>query len=444
MYLNYFLYMGFAYIRNLVGVFGFKDTLNTLLPIIWDDTLIYYLLTRMFSALLGVLTVIPIYLATRNTFGKRVGLIAALSFAVIPYHMWSSHYALIDVPMLFFVAWGVYFSLAVLKRSNTNDYAGAGFYIGLAASTKYNGGLTILTIPFAHLIRVIKNKEKLFNLTSLWNLSVTVFTSMIGFLIGTPYALLDYSTFIRRDSYKGALWQLKNVGSIEIPDRIPEFFNEMINKVSDDFGYTILIGFFVVFSILMYRVLAKKQTDKDTALWFLVISGIYLLFHVSGFSKSRSHYYFIAYPYVTICFAYFVDLLLKKFGDKNKIIGFLIFISLIGPPAFMSVRNAYIYAVPDTRVDTYRWLKTNLKTDDLLVYDKESLSMITDKFKNRKIKGESGMQNNSQGIVVVSYDSNCNCTDFSLTKYATQIKKLVEFSGELKKGPKIEIYSLNK
>ena len=176
MYLNYFLYMGFAYIRNLVGVFGFKDTLNTLLPIIWDDTLIYYLLTRMFSALLGVLTVIPIYLATRNTFGKRIGLIAALSFAVIPYHMWSSHYALIDVPMLFFVAWGVYFSLAVLKRSNTNDYAGAGFYIGLAASTKYNGGLTILTIPFAHLIRVIKNKEKLFNLTSLWNLSVTVFT----------------------------------------------------------------------------------------------------------------------------------------------------------------------------------------------------------------------------------------------------------------------------
>jgi len=398
----------------------------------------------MLSAFLGALTVVPIYLATRDTFGKRVGQIAALSFAVIPYHMWSSHYALIDVPMLFFVAWGVYFALAVLRRSNVNDYAGSGFYIGLAASTKYNGGLTILTIPFAHLMRVIKNGEKLFNLTSIRNLSAAVFTSMIGFLIGTPYALLDYNTFMRRDNYKGAFWQLKNVGSVEITDRVPEFFNEMINKISDDFGYTILIGFFLILGVLMYRVLAKKQTDKDTALWFLVISGIYLLFHISGFSKSRSHYYFIAYPYVTICFAYFVDLLIRKFEDKNKIIGFLIFILLIGPPAYMSLRNAYTYAVPDTRVDTYRWLKTNLKTDDLLVYDKENLSMITDKFKNKKIKGESGIQNDSQGIVIVTYDGNCNCTNFPLAKYFAQIKKLAEFSGELKRGPKIEIYSLNK
>lgn len=450
-YINYFFYMGFAFLRNLVAAAGFKSTVSAILPILWDDSLIYYLLTRMLSAFLGALTVLPIYLAARDTFGKRVGIIAALSFAVIPYHVWTSHLALIDVPMLFFAAWGVFYALAVLRRNSVNDYAGAGFYIGLAASTKYNGGLTILAVPFAHLIRVIKNNppqgrtgEKIFDFRSISNLAVAVFTSMVGFLIGTPYALLDYDTFIRRDSYKGAFWQFKNVGSIEIPDRIPEFFNEMIHKVADDFGYTILIGFFLVFAVLVYRLVTKKRTEHDTALWFLFLSGLYFLFYVSGFSRSRSHYYFIAYPYVTICFAYFVNLLITKFGEKSKILGFLIFISLIGPPSFMSLRNTYIYSRSDTRLETFYWLKANLQPTDLLIYDKANLSIITDKFKVQKIKGEPGIKNNSPGILVVSYDNTCDCTDFPLVKYTARINKLAEFSGELNQGPKIEIYSFNK
>lgn len=444
LYINYFLYMGFDALRKVVAMLGYKDSVSALLPLLWNDELIYYLLTRMLSALLGALTILPVYLAARDTFGKRVGIIAALSFAVIPYHVWNSHHALIDVPMLFFVSWGVFYTLAVLRRNSVNDYTGAGFYIGLAASTKYNGGLTILTVPFAHLIRVIKNKEKIFDFTSITNLAVAVFTSVVGFLMGTPYALLDYDTFIRRDSYKGAFWQFKNVGSIEIRDRIPEFFNEMVYKVADDFGYTILIGFFLIFAVLVYRAVTKKRTEQDTALWFLFLSGIYFLFYVSGFSRSRSHYYFIAYPYVTICFAYIVDLLVTTFGAKSKILGFLIFILLIGPPSFMSLRNAYIYAGPDTRVETYDWLKTNLQPTDLLIYDKDNLSIIIDKFKVKKIKGEPGIKNNSQGIMIVSYDNTCDCTDFPLIKYTARINKLVQFDNKLKLGPKLEIYSFNK
>jgi hypothetical protein len=444
MYMNYFLYMGFAFIRNFAAAVGLKSQILSILPIIWDDGLIYYLLTRMLSAFMGALTVIPIYLAARDSFGKRVGILSALSFAVIPYHVWNSHYALIDVPMLFFASWGVFYALAILKRNSINDYAGGGFYIGLSASTKYNGGLTILTIPLAHLIRVIKNKEPLFNLASIFNLGIAVFTSMVGFLMGTPYALLDFSTFTRVDGYKGALWQFRNVGSVEWPDRIPEFFNEMIHKVADDLGYTILACFFLLIAVLVYRAIVKKQHEEDSALWFLLISGLIFLFYVSGFSRSRSQYYFIAYPYVTICFAYFLDWTMSTLGRKNRVVECMIFMALLGPPAFLSLRNAYIYSNQDTRVGTYRWLRANLNKSDLLVYSRTNLSVITDKFKNPKVKGEPGIQNMQKGYIVVAYDDSCNCSDFPIAKYGARINKVVEFDSYLNQGPKIEIYSFNK
>ena len=57
-YLNYFLYMIFAKIRGLTVTFGLRDLVAKFIPLVWDENLIYYYLTRCFSALLGAFTAI--------------------------------------------------------------------------------------------------------------------------------------------------------------------------------------------------------------------------------------------------------------------------------------------------------------------------------------------------------------------------------------------------
>lgn len=444
MYVNYIMYMVFDNLRKFIVLLGFKATLSKIFPIIWDENLIFYFLSRALTAIFGALTVIPIYAAAREAFGKRVGIIAALSFAIIPFHVWNSSFALIDAPMLFFASWGVFYAISILKRNDTNDYAGGGFYIGLSASTKYNGGLTILTIPFAHLMRVIKNHEKLFDMASLYNLSTTVFTSIIGFLMGTPYAILDYRTFIRTDGPKGALWQFTNVGSVPFNDRIPAFFHQMIYKVADDFGYTFLIGFFIVLVLLIVRKISKKQTDQDIFLWFLTLSGLVFLFYISSFAKSRSQYYFITYPYVVIVFAYLVDLILTKFASKNAIVGPLIFLLLLGLPAFMSIKNAFVLSRSDTRVELYNWFKLNLPRTDVVLYKKSDYGLVLDKFPNIAIKNVTVAEKNVRGLLITDYDPTCDCVDVPLAPFDGAVKKVAQIDNFLRAGPILYIYSLNK
>ena len=108
-YLNYFLFMIFAKFRDLLPYLGLKSYFLGF----WDDRTIFYLLSRLFSAVLGALTIIPIYLTSRRFYGKEIGLLSALLFSVVPFHVMHSHYALIDVPMVFWVSWALYFSSSI-------------------------------------------------------------------------------------------------------------------------------------------------------------------------------------------------------------------------------------------------------------------------------------------------------------------------------------------
>ena len=55
-YINYFLYMVFAKFRSLVEVVNLKNAFVSVFPLIWNDDLIFYYLTRCLSAILGALT----------------------------------------------------------------------------------------------------------------------------------------------------------------------------------------------------------------------------------------------------------------------------------------------------------------------------------------------------------------------------------------------------
>ena len=91
---------------------------------------------RVVVALIGVATIVPVYLLGVELYDRRVGLTAALLIAVMPYHVVVTRQVLLDGPMVFFAAVTL---LCVAKFARTQRllwFVAAGGALGLSMLAK--------------------------------------------------------------------------------------------------------------------------------------------------------------------------------------------------------------------------------------------------------------------------------------------------------------------
>lgn len=456
-YINYFLYMLFGKFRSLLEVVNLKNTLSNIFPLIWNDDLIFYYLTRCLSAILGTLTAIPVYLTGKSLFGRKAGILVALAIVLMPYHVWHSHYSLGDIPSVFLLSWGLYYSSLIIKSSNRRNYILAGLFIGLSASIKYNGGLSAIMVPVAHFIRIfweskgkdkIKEFNKIFvNKPDIINLILSGVSAFLGFLIGTPYALLDFKTFSRTDGPQGAFWQFTNVGSVSSSQHFDKFVSESFGRLLNDTGYVVMPLFFIGLFYVLFRLIKKKAEEKDIYLSFIYIVSLFLIWYLAGFKNNRSHYYFIAYPYLALIFGYFITWIKEKGWEKDfnlelkntsKKMLSLFPILLFLPLFIMSVNNAKRYYMNDTRTSLYSWILENKETDEVAVYNDSTLKEV---FKYLGMKSTKSLE--SFGLygksLVVIYEPNDKEKSF-LELNSSVLEKVAEFEGKGGLGSDIEVY----
>ena len=479
-YLNYFLYMIFAKIRGLFTSFGMQNKLAELFPLMWDEDLIYYYLTRCFSAILGAFTAVPVFLATKELFGKKAGVLAALTMTILPYHVWHSHYALGDVPMAFLLAWAFYFSALIMKKPDRKNYILSGLFVGFSASVKYNGGLSAIMVPAAHFLRIFyerykrhklsagenlgKNEKdflepKIIDKNGIINLVLSGIFALLGFLAGTPYALLDFKTFSRTDGPQGAFWQFTNVGSVGFETHVSKFFSESFGRVLVDTGYVVTPVYFLVLGFLIYRIVKKKTEREEFALSFVYIVSLFLLWYLSGFKNNRSHYYFVIYPYLAVTFGFSCAFLHNKIKswasgwrgigrrDGNKLFGSQFvskilqsaFLVIIMSPLFVnSCVNAYKYHNNDTRVYLYDWLIENYDPAEKLIYNDKVLKDVFGKIGINGVKGLNNFDDYQKALVVI-YEPGEDEEKF-LKKNGSVLREVAFFDSKWKLGSDIVVY----
>ena len=340
-YLNFFLYKFIALFRDIAEDAGYKYLISQFLPLFWNDKLVFYLLSRLLSGVVGALTIFPVYLTGKNLFNKRIGLFSALAMALIPFHVRHSHYALIDVPATFFLSWAMYFCTNIMTRKRVEDFIVAGLFVGFAASTKYNAGLSAILVPLAYLFRVLKEKERLISFEGINNMLLSGVSALFGFLIGTPFALFDFGTFIRTDGPAGALWQFTNVGKLSLWENIESFFTSMWVKLSKDFGYTFLVVYWFLLITGAVSLLKRVGQGMRLNVWFLLIPSLIFFFYISGFEKNRSHYYMITYPFVALAVGYVVNSFLQKSKQKSvvRFVIYLLVVLIYFIPFYFAIMN---------------------------------------------------------------------------------------------------------
>ncbi len=460
-YINYFLYMIFAKFRDLIELANLKETVVSRFPLIWNDDLIFYYLTRCLSAILGALTAIPVYLSGKSLFGRKVGIFAALAIVLMPYHVWHSHYSLGDIPSAFLLAWGMYFSTSIIKSEKRKNYILAGLFIGLSASVKYNGGLSALMVPVAHFLRIlwanrgedkIKNFSRIFlNPEGIKSLFMSGLFAFLGFLIGTPFALFDFKTFSRTDGPQGAFWQFTNVGSVSSSQHMDKFISESFGRLLVDTGYVVMPVFFMVLIYVCYRILKKKMEEQDLFLTLFLSISVFLIWYESGFKNNRSHYYFIVYPFLAVIFGYFLNYVQEGLKHnvvnlKNmklaKALSFLYIPLLILPLLTKSSLNSIKYYAGDTRTTLYHWLSDNSVPGEVAIYNDSGLKDIFKYLGMRSTKSLNSFKLYEKSLIVL-YEPDEKDRAF-VEKNATILEEVVKFDSKGKLGSDIEVYRYSK
>jgi hypothetical protein len=150
-----------------------------------------YVVARVVASVLGTVSVWLTYLTGARLFNRPVGLLAAsmLGLAFLP--IFYSHVALNDVPTLAPVALSMYGIAGVIRRGRARDYVVAGVGLGLAAATKYTGGITLLCLLGAAVCDLAGDR--------VWGvlrrLALALIVALVAFVIANPYAVLDFSAF---------------------------------------------------------------------------------------------------------------------------------------------------------------------------------------------------------------------------------------------------------
>ncbi len=250
----------------------------------------FYLAARIFVLLLAVAAILVFYRLAARLYGRRsTALAACLLLGSSATFVTYAHYASTDVPMMFVSLLAFTQIARVLRLGRWRDYGLAGLLIGLAAATKYNAASLGLPLVLAHAAgrrdegapwgRVLGSRR-------LWLAAALI---PAGFLLGCPYAALDFGTFRKSldflnwcvtsqdyhfDSYRVAEPGLRHV----VGTMLPRMFGAPA-------AWLVLVG-------LAYALMRRAAADRILAPWLLIYAA-----YVGGWSFVRERYFIHLTPY---------------------------------------------------------------------------------------------------------------------------------------------------
>jgi len=362
-YLNFFLFTAFIKFRVPLQLLFGVETMRRALPFWWGSTAPFHLLTRLLTMWFDLGSVGLTFLIGRKLYSKQVGLLAALVMALSFTNIHGVQYSRVDVPTLFFVLLSFWFSRRLLQGLALRDYLLAGLFAGFAASTKYNGALVVVPLVVAYLLRV----GSLSNLSILRRLSVNGTKLLLaglaavgGFLLGTPFALLDWKTFTFKEDARGFLWQLQNMQGHLGAEAANGWWFHFSITLRRGLG-PLLLGLAVLGILLaLYR---HRRRDI-----LLLSFPLFYFLYVGSWTVVYGRFMIPILPMLCLLAANGIAIVANKFKKSNLIWGALVGLALV-QPAWEVIKSDYILTQTDTRTLAKNWIDENLPDKSTIAMD---------------------------------------------------------------------------
>jgi hypothetical protein len=146
-----------------------------------------------------VLAVWLLYLIAQRLFDRRVALLSAALMAVAFLPVFYAKLALNDVPTLVPLELALWGAAGILRDGRRRNYAIGGLALGIAAATKYTGGIAILPLAAAIVLRDRGDRRAL-----LRNAALAGAAAILAFVVCDPYSLLAFGSFKAGLAHQGA------------------------------------------------------------------------------------------------------------------------------------------------------------------------------------------------------------------------------------------------
>jgi hypothetical protein len=360
---NYFLHPSlllystyfFNYLFHLAGAEGtFRETA--------------FLAGRTVSALAGSLSVLIVFYITKEIFKKEAALMAAFLLAVFPLHVTCSRYLKEDSLLVFFILLTLLSTLIALRKDNFKILFISAFFAGLSASTKYSGVLSFAIIAATPWLKSDSIKPDVRYLKAVF---VCGLISVFGFLIATPYSVLNSARFIKDVSYESGHM---SEGHTTAVDAWSQYWMYHISRsIVPGVGFLTL-----AFALLKSGAIVNKKRPKE-----LLIFALLLLFYMSAeYVKSKpapqpERYILPCLPFIAILAAGIFEDLFRS-GKKNALI-----IVLLITVCFFPLKRSFELASElkyDTRIQLSDWIDKNIPEGSKIMTDRLSYGpLLNDK-----------------------------------------------------------------
>ncbi|MBN1384060.1 MAG: glycosyltransferase family 39 protein [Elusimicrobia bacterium] len=306
-----------------------------------------YLTGRILAAIMGVLTVYLVYLIGKKFYSEKTGLLAGALFSIVPLNVVCSHYMEPGVAVTFWLTLTMFFCLSIIYTGTQKWYILSGISLGLAIGSKYTAIPFGSIVLLAHLLNCYKPGISLKDISKkLLDKKIFLFLLMtvIFFIIGVPYSVLDIPTF----KYNMSVFfdaATKGTGSC--------FKINWLYPITNILYYS--IGpFILVLAVggVIFAVIKREKADLLLLAWILLY---YYIQAQSGYKIARYQNEYL--PFLIILAARFIFYFKDRIGKYavNTIIVLSILITSIYTLSYTNMMTK-----PSPQDTASLWIKDNI------------------------------------------------------------------------------------
>jgi hypothetical protein len=250
--------------------------------------------SRLVTIALYLGTIALAYSFCRRSYGRFPAVVIAFAFATSAGFVAYAHYLTVDMPLLFWMLAALWAAYRLVSDPSTRNYAIAGFLIGIATATKYNGMAVGIALLVAHFFATKGMGLRKMILSR--QLGVGLGMALLGFLFGCPTALYEpkkfWDDFIYNYTvtprYSGQRDRVNYLGAL---GRIPEIVGIP--------GAILIAGLSILSCILILR---RRNLSDAATRGFILSSAVFLLYFlkVGTFPRTETRYVLPAIPFLIL------------------------------------------------------------------------------------------------------------------------------------------------
>lgn len=331
-----------------------------------SDPTNFVILARALSAIVGTLTLIPVYLLGKKLYRPIVGILAAILLGFSFQHIRESHYGTPDIFVGFLVTISLLSSVNILKKGRLQDYLLAGIFAGLATGTKFTNVLVLFPLMIAHIYNVWADHSQrnwFKDIVLSQKLWASLISLLVSFAIAYPNLLfrpgkfLEYVDFLIDVGKNGFLTQF-------IIEPAPAWIYYPFS-LSWGLGWLLIGALIIAIIVALFR----RKPDELLLLGFIFIYLVVLF---------RSPYYASRYliPLLPTLYVFsangiywVADRLAKSLNARRTILMIVIAFFSLMQPISSALRHNYLLKQTDTRTLAKEWIEDNIPESATIAVD---------------------------------------------------------------------------